>query len=197
MSFVLMSLDTAYDEKQENDPSACTVWGVWTDLSGHTRLMLMYAWQERLEFPELVRKIIKTAEQYKVDRLLIEAKASGKSVAQEIRRMSAREDYGVTLMDPKGASKLARASAVTHIWENGLIYAPDETEYRWADEVITQFEEFPRAKHDDLVDSGVYAITYLRDSGMLKLPEEIDFIEEAEMQYDSTRGGNALSHYYD
>ena len=106
MSFVLASLDTAFTEKTENDPSAMTIWGVFrhntqdqptrrTERGGAiidaatyaeetARVMLMTAWREWLEFHDLVEKVVKTCREMKVDHLLIEAKASGISVAQEI-----------------------------------------------------------------------------------------------------------------
>jgi hypothetical protein len=29
--FVLVSVDSAFTEKEENDPTGCTTWGIWTD----------------------------------------------------------------------------------------------------------------------------------------------------------------------
>ena len=31
MDFVCISVDTAFTEKEENDPTGCTTWGIWTD----------------------------------------------------------------------------------------------------------------------------------------------------------------------
>jgi hypothetical protein len=39
--------------------------------------------------------------------------------------------------------------------------------------MITQCEQFPRGKHDDLVDTMTQALRYLRESGMLSRPEEV------------------------
>lgn len=176
MEYVILSLDTAYTEKKENDPTAATVWGVWYDKDGHMRLMLMYAWSERLAFHPLMQKIMKTAKQFKVDRVLIEAKASGISIAQEVARLSAGEDYGVQLLNPGAYDKMARLMSVSHFWENGLIYCPDEVKFMWVDQVIAQMESFPKAKHDDYVDSSVQCVSYLRNSGLLVMPKEIDEI---------------------
>ena len=128
------------------------------------RLFLMYAWQVRMELHELVQKVASTCRTMKVDRLLIENKAAGYSVSQEIRRLYGHEDWGVQLVDPKGQDKLARLYSVSHLFEEGLVYAPD---MKWADQVITQVSQFPKGKHDDLVDTVSMGVKHLRDIGVL------------------------------
>lgn len=186
--YVIASVDCAYTTKTENDPSAMTVWGVWTGgdqtaqvtrqmtpdgsmaqlertyTQEHPRVMLMYAWAERLELHELVQKVQETMERYSVDKLLVENKASGISVAQELRRLYNHEEFAVQLLDPKGHDKLSRLYSIQHIFAEGLIYAPDRP---WADMVITQASQFPRGKHDDLVDTTSMALKHLRDIGLL------------------------------
>jgi hypothetical protein len=47
--FVLVSVDSAFTEKEENDPSGCTTWGVWTDpADGYPKVMLIMAWRKHL-----------------------------------------------------------------------------------------------------------------------------------------------------
>jgi hypothetical protein len=47
---VVASVDTAFSAKQESDPSACTVWGVFKHPEiGQTRLILIDAWQKHLQ----------------------------------------------------------------------------------------------------------------------------------------------------
>lgn len=166
--FVLASLDGAYTEKQENDPCALTLWGVWRDKHDVPRLMLMTAWRERLELHALVEKTHKTCKRFRVDTVLIEAKASGLSVAQELRRLYASHGYGIETTNPD-RDKVARAYAVQPIFENGTVYAPDRA---WADMVITECESFPKGKHDDLVDTTTQALRWLRDRGLLVRTEE-------------------------
>jgi len=96
--------------------------------------------------------------------LLVENKASGYSVAQEIRRLYGHEEFAVQLVDPKGHDKLARLFSLQHLFAEGMIYAPERS---WADMVINQAAQFPRAKHDDLVDTTSMALRYLRDAGLL------------------------------
>jgi predicted phage terminase large subunit-like protein len=186
--YVIASIDTAYTTKSENDPSAMTVWGVWkggdqtavvTRSMGadgqmailnrqykeeHPRCMLMYAWAERLELHELIERVQETMDTYGVDKLLVENKASGYSVAQELRRVYGYDEFFVHLIDPKGIDKLARLYSIQHLFAEGLIYAPDRP---WAESVINQTAQFPRGKHDDLVDTTSMALKHLREIGLL------------------------------
>lgn len=202
MDYIIASLDTAYTTKTENDPSAMTVWGVFsggnqsamasrvasrdgesissierTYTQEHPRVMLMAAWQDRLELHDLVTKVRETMRTFQVDKLLIENKAAGHSVAQEIRRVYGHEDFAVQLMDPKSQDKVSRLYSIQHIFSEGLIYAPDRS---WADAVITQVAQFPKAKHDDLVDTVSMGLKYLRETGLL--------VRGAEFTADLDRG---------
>ena len=168
--YVIASLDTAYTSKKENDYSALTIWGVWTDKQDNRRIMLIYAWQDRLEFPPLVKQVAKLCNQFKVDKLLIESKAAGISVSQELRQQFGRENWGIQLVDPGRGDKVARAYAIQHLFADGMIYAP---EFDWAEKIISQAESFPRAAHDDLVDSMTQALLHLRTIGFAQKPTEI------------------------
>jgi predicted phage terminase large subunit-like protein len=133
------------------------------------RAMLMTAWAERLELHALVLKVAQTCRAMKVDRLLIEDKAAGHSVAQELRRLFGHEDWSVQLVNPGRIDKLARLHSVSHLFAEGMIYAPDKA---WADMVIQQVSVFPKGKHDDLVDCVSMSLRHLRDAGMLKRAPE-------------------------
>ena len=193
MDLIIATLDTAYTAKTENDPSAMTVWGVFSSdvnvmapnqagrregglvdyARSYTemapRVMLMYAWQGRYELHDLVTKVATTCREMKVDQLLIENKAAGHSVAQEIRRMYGYERFGVHMYDPKSQDKIARLYSVQHLFAEGLVYAPIK---QWAEMVMAQVGQFPKGKHDDLVDTVSMAMRHLRDSGSILRPEE-------------------------
>jgi predicted phage terminase large subunit-like protein len=193
MDFVLATLDTAYTEDQLNDPSGMIVWGVFSettsqanhllDASGNRvyldrtisesppRAMMMYAWDDHLKLHDLVKRVAKTCLQYKVDLLLIENKASGISVSQEIRRLISAERFGVQLFDPKSQDKVARLISIQHLFQEGLIYAPSE-KYPWVDKVITQVGMFPKAKHDEYVDLTSMGLRHLRNNGLIARAQE-------------------------
>ena len=210
--YILASLDTAYTEKEENDPSALTIWGVFTDkinqpnrivykdgsfyddyLTTETsqRIMLMHAWEGRLEISELIAKVAEICLKMKVDRLLIESKASGISVAQEMRRLYTGTNFAVQLMDPRSQDKVARAYSIQHLFSEGLVYAPDRA---WADMVITQCASFPKGKHDDLVDSVTQGLKYLRTTNIIQRGEEV--VRELEDKMLDYRGMKAEPLYF-
>lgn len=139
------------------------------------RVMLMAAWQERLELSELVQKVASTCRKFRVDKLLVEGKASGLSVAQELRRLYGAEDWAVQITNPKDINKLSRLYSVQHLFSEGMIYAPDR---QWADTVIRQCEVFPKGKNDDLVDTVSQALRHLRETGLLvRAPERMAEID--------------------
>jgi predicted phage terminase large subunit-like protein len=204
MDYIVAYLDTAYTEKTENDYSAMTVWGVFTtdpvaaqgryiDPEGRVqyidrvyteqapKVMLMHGWHDRLAFHDLVKKTAEICGTDKkkggmsVDLLIIEGKAAGISVSQELRRVYSDEKFGVRLDDPKNLDKLSRLYSVQHLFADGMIYAPDR---KWADMVITEVANFPKGKHDDLVDTTSGALRHLRDAGLLiRSPEKMAEIE--------------------
>lgn len=184
--FILASADTAYTEKEENDPTGFTIWGVFRDKLENPRVMLMWAWAKHCELhgqpierrPNeskksydmrsmptwgLVEWIAYSCRRFKVDRLLIESKASGISVAQEMQRLY-REDGWLVELTPVVGDKVSRAHAVEPTFAAGLVYAP-ETE--WAEKVIEQAERFPKSTFKDLVDSTTQAMKWMRDRGLI------------------------------
>lgn len=189
--YIVASLDPAYTAKDENDPSALTIWGMFRDQYDNPRVMLIWAWQERLEFNQLVQKVTdictvsntpKNHPQFPVDKLLIESKASGLSVGQEMFRLIGfNSKFSLELIDPKKyGDKESRLHAVSHIFAAGMVYAPDRN---FSDMVINQCAVFPKSKNDDLVDTTSQAIRWLRDMGFLQRREEQTLVMEEQMQY--------------
>ena len=221
-TFNVGSLDLAYTAKKENDFSAMTCWGIFRDggdttavavrgMSGEIirevksekeadvpKIIMLDAWADRLEFHDLINKIIQTARDNKLDALLIEDKGPGKSVAQEIKRLCGIEEFSVYEVSPGDLDKVARMHSVVHLFAEGLIYAPtkvgDADTWRlWADRVITEMEVFPKGAHDDLADTCSQAITWMRRRGMIERGTERSY-ELAESQ--RFRGNNQMAPLY-
>jgi len=70
------------------------------------------------------------------------------------------------------------------LFSEGMIYAPD---MEWAEMVISQTEAFPKAAHDDLVDSMTQALTHLRLIGFAQKPVEIVAERTEGMLYKPSR----------
>lgn len=188
--YILAALDTAYTEKEENDPSALSLWGMWRDPNGNPMIFLMFCWQERLLLHDLVSRVGADCKRFKVDRLIIEDKAAGHSVSQELARLFGTFDFGIELVNPrtgfiKSPDKVARLQTVVHLFAEGLVYAPDKS---WADEMIKQCALVPRAIHDDLADTCSMALLYLRRAGWAQKKEERAFEVEDETKYRPRSG---------
>lgn len=186
LEFVLQSYDTAFTEDTKGDPSACTVWGIFTH-KGVRNGMLLDAWDEHLSYPDLRTKVIEewTAEYggskgahvgaptkpRRPDRVLVEAKASGQSLIQDLRRAS----VPVVAFNPGRADKVARAHQAAPVLELELLWVPESKKnpgqfVSWAQPLILQMQKFPVAEHDDLVDTFSQAIIHLKTAGLLALP---------------------------
>lgn len=182
MEYILASVDTAYTEKDENDWSACTVWGVWREAEhGRSRLLLMEAWRVHAQFRELVDKLIETCRRRNVDCLLVEAKASGLPVIQEILRLVSDGEWVTMPINPKG-DKTGRVNAIVPMFAGGIVYAPDRP---WSEMVQDECSIFPKGKHDDLVDSVSQALLHLRRMGVARLSEESDADMAESLQHET------------
>jgi predicted phage terminase large subunit-like protein len=154
-SFVVQSWDTAHSAKKHANPSACTTWGV-TEVENRPALVLLHAWQDRVEFPELKLRAKELYKEWKPDYVIIESQASGRPLMAEMRVA------GVPVVEFKaqsGVDKITRVNAVTDLFKAGFIRyvpAPD------TNLVIEQFSEFPAGSADDLVDSSTAALDLLK-----------------------------------
>jgi predicted phage terminase large subunit-like protein len=189
LDFILGSVDTAFTEKQENDFTAMVVIGIWTDYHGLQNLMLMHFWQKRLKLAAAVDEIVNSCRKWRVDRLLIENKAAGIPVYQEIVRLTREEEFACQMIDPKNEDKEARAQSVAHFFSEekedgsrrpGLVFIPGKRQdngaiwpREWADELMAQCASFPKGKHDDGVDAMVHGLRYLRQRGLIRKRSEI------------------------
>ena len=178
--YILGSLDCAYSEKQEADYSAMTIWGIWRDEYNMPKIMLAGAWKERLPLHELLSRIQFTANRCKCDTVLVEAKGPGVSVMQEMRRMFMGEKFGITPVDPtRQGDKVARMHSISHLFEEGLIYAPDRD---YAKMVIQDVSSFPKGMSDDIADTVSQSLRYMRQIGLLLRTEESS-IDEGALTY--------------
>jgi len=180
--YIIQMYDTAFEESEESDYSARTTWGIFehTDYNGVVRpcVILLERWKARVGFPELRHLAVQAFEDFKPDKVLIEKKASGHSLIQELKRKKlpgggSLPVQAVTIA--KGASKTARAHAASVVPEQGCVFYMDRS---WAQEVITECAEFPFGEHDDISDTCVHAWLYLRKHWWLQLADEPEDEEE-------------------
>ena len=169
--FLIQSWDTAHETRTVNDFSACTTWGVFYETDSVTKgqtanIILLDSYKERIEFPELKAKAYEKYKEYEPDALLVEKKAAGAPLIQELRRMG----IPVAEFSPgKGQDKISRLNSVADLFASGMVWAPQT---RWAEELVDEVASFPSGEHDDLVDSMTLALIRFRQGGFIRLPTD-------------------------
>lgn len=185
-SFKLVTMDTAYSDKETADYTAVTTWGVFRgesqpfynrigelDPGGRDIdcLILLDAWKDRINFPDLKTAAHKHYLKWQPDVFLIEAKASGTPLLHEMRARGIPVSEFNPVRGTKAApnTKIIRANSITDIFASGMVYAP---ETRWAEDVIDECNEFPEGMFDDWVDCVIMAMMRFRQGGLITLPSD-------------------------
>ena len=163
VDYIIQSYDTAFTKSERADYSAITTWGVFhPDEGDEAAIILLDAEKGRWEFPELKDAAMRLYEEFEPDMVLIEQKASGTPLTQDLRKMG----IPVSGFTPgRGADKFSRMNACSPVFESGMVYAPDT---RWAEEVIEECASFPNGEHDDLADSMTQAILRFRQGSFIR-----------------------------
>jgi predicted phage terminase large subunit-like protein len=167
VEYIIQSYDTAYSKKETADYSVITTWGVFVpDQDSGPNIIFLDVKKGRWDFPELKRIAREEYKNWNPDNVLIEAKATGITLQQELRRVG----IPVTMYSPggrrAGQDKISRANSIAPILESGMVWAP-ETE--WADELIEECAAFPNGDHDDMVDSTTQALMRFRAGNFIAL----------------------------
>jgi predicted phage terminase large subunit-like protein len=188
--YIVQSYDTAYTASTQNDPTACSVWGIFK-WEGVYNVMLIDAWAEHLEYPDLRARVIKewtakyagdkkdpTNKARAPDLCLIEKKGSGQSLLQDLNQAR----IVVAEYNPGNSDKISRAHIVTPLLDAGLVWVPEskrgDTWPTWADGMMRQLSRFPNDEHDDYVDTMSQVLRYIRDSGYLSLSRSNRYDDE-------------------
>lgn len=148
---IIHSWDTAYKASEHNDPSCCSVWVLANGV-----YYLKEVIHGKYEYPELKRKIIALHERDNPETVLIEDKASGQSLIQELR-----QHMNIIPIKPE-ADKLTRLIACSGAIESGRVHLPKEA--HWLLEYEHELVSFPLAKHDDRVDSTSQFLNYVKEN---------------------------------
>ncbi|MGL4265389.1 MAG: phage terminase large subunit [Afipia sp.] len=166
--YVIQSWDTAFEAKSSADYSACTTWGIWyNEAEGNNpQIILLDAFKDRMDFPELKSVALKHYKEWKPDAFIVEKKAAGAPLIQELRQMG----IPVSEFSPsRGNDKTVRVNAVADLFASGKVWAPDT---RWAQEVIEEVAAFPVGANDDFVDTMTQALLRYRQGGFISLDSD-------------------------
>lgn len=177
--YVIQSYDTAFSTSERSDMSAISTWGIFSPNEDDIGIILLDAVRGRWEFPELKAQARQLYEIYQPDMVLIEQKASGAPLTQELRRMG----IPVTPFTPsRGADKMTRMNACAPVFESELVWAPDAP---FAEEMIEECAAFPNGEFDDLADTMTQAILRFRQGGFVVSPS--DYRDDDDMEYHRRR----------
>jgi predicted phage terminase large subunit-like protein len=182
VKYVIQAWDTALTANKTSAFSASTTWGVFDDDNDIPNLILLSVWRERAEWPVLRRMVqrmaidyrddnyrvpIKVSKNRKPDTVLVEAKANGQMLIQDLGRAG----IVATPFNPdKFGDKIARVRLVTDLIENGRAWLPamkpSYDELRpWARDFMEQCVQFPAADSRDWVDTMTMAFLRVKQSG--------------------------------
>ena len=145
----VISVDAAFKGGEDNDFVAITVWG-----KAGSDYYLLACVNRHLDFPGTLQMIRAVGSQWPQARaVLIEDKANGSAVIQTLQK-----ELFCIPVTPKGG-KVARVHAVAPMLEAGHVFVPDRG--GWVEEFLDQWTAFPAGRHDDMVDSGSQALSWL------------------------------------
>jgi predicted phage terminase large subunit-like protein len=179
---IIQSYDTAFSAKETADYSAITTWGIFYPEEGdEASIILLDASRHRVDFPELKNIALEEYKYWEPDIVLIEAKASGTPLTQELRKIGIPvQSYSPS----RGQDKIARMNSVSPMFESGMVWA---TEDAFAEEVIEEMASFPYGENDDFADSATMALMRIRQGGLIELGTDY----EDEVSFDRRK----LSYY--
>lgn len=146
----ILSLDTAFSIKSSADYS------VILELGEFDRgVMIILCLRQRLEYPQLKIAAVQLASSGGISAVLIEDKASGQSLVQDMRQSTRLPVLPVKV----DTDKVSRAHVVVPSVEAGRVFAPAGA--RWLEEFLKELAAFPKGQHDDIVDAFTQGVSYL------------------------------------
>ncbi len=165
---IWQSWDLAMDEGENND---YTVGTVWAKIGAERYLLDMM--REKLDINGQAKAVVMMSRRYPATRaVLIENKANGLALAKLLRdpaqiKIHGYQVPGITLVDPKnyGGAKRDRLLNCVSEFSSGAVYFPLEQKCPWVKDVEKELTFFPKAKHDDIVDSCTYSLNWIAQFG--------------------------------
>jgi predicted phage terminase large subunit-like protein len=148
----VQSWDTANKSTELADYSVCTTWGV----SGKF-YFLRHVFREKLNYPDLRRAVLTQAAEFKAGTILIEDKASGTQLIQDLQ--SGLVNGVIPYKAPPNADKVMRLHAQSAMFENGRVFLPREAP--WLADYVQELTTFPGSQYADQVDSTTQFLDYI------------------------------------
>jgi predicted phage terminase large subunit-like protein len=147
---IIQVWDTAFKVKKHNDYSVCSTWALMP-----AGVYVLDVWREKVEFPELKRAAKQQYDKWQPSAVLVEDKASGQSLIQELQRDTNIPIIAVSV----DVDKVARAAPVTPYVEARRVFLPKGAP--WVADWIDEHAKFSHGVHDDQVDTTSMALRRL------------------------------------
>lgn len=160
--YYVQSWDTAIKVNENADYSVCTIYGVKEGV-----LYLISMIRKKMSYPELKIAALTASRKYRPKYILIEDKASGQSLIQDMRIIC---DHRIQAIRPK-IDKVTRFASCIPSFQSGQIKLPAKASYK--KNLMKEILEFPSAKNDDIVDSISQMILYHKDDYSKKVRAKI------------------------
>jgi len=189
---IIQSWDTAFKDGEENDFSVCSTWGIFSskELGASSKtpyncIMLLSLWSGKVLYPELRKKATRLAKNYKdhgvvelgpdsrfkPDVILMEDKASGQSLAQDLRNAGI-SIYGVN--PTTYGDKLTRVHLISSLVENGLVFlkAPNKKLGIETSNFLSEVLTFPNGANDDIIDTFSQMMIHCKNTMLLRVTDD-------------------------
>lgn len=175
--------DTALEDDEDDDYSAMTAWVTFETTKKlpqrkmaeekMTNILMTGAWRKKVPASELLGIVLAHIKQFQPDRVVIEKRASGIQLIQELRKRRPRHQYGEVIIEawlppgPPGAKgKRPRAHAASlSLTEGSVWYMPGAIQ----EAVIKECASFPNGRNDDWTDTVTCMISYARTTNLLEI----------------------------
>jgi predicted phage terminase large subunit-like protein len=149
---VVASLDATFKDTDGTDFVVCQVWG-----KKGANAYLLDQVRARMSFTKTVKTVIEVKNKWPAIReFYVEDKANGPAVIDTLKT----KINGLIPIEPDG-SKLARAHAITWLWEAGNVWIPHTELHPWVKEFVSELTGFPASANDDQVDGMTQALRKL------------------------------------
>lgn len=141
--YIYQSWDTANKDGEENDYSACITWQVVDK-----QFYILDVYKEKLQYPDLKKAMLQQYDKWNPKQVIIEDKASGQQVLQELRRGTS---LPIVAYDPKQRNKVERMIDASIDVEAGRVYLKKKA--NWLEEFLHEIKLFPNGRYKDTGDA--------------------------------------------
>lgn len=178
--FIIQTYDTAFSTRTTADYSVIQTWGIFNNIDTNelngvetvtSNLILLGNMKGRYEYPELRRIAAQEYRKHRPDICIVEKKASGQSLIQDMRKS------GLPVLEyTPDKDKVSRVYSASPMFESRRVWLPKDRS--WSNDLFEELIGFPYAQHDDQVDACIMAVHYVKESWRLLHPEDKKWLDD-------------------